>query len=131
MAGCSKRARVRASKMKRLRAGFVFVDQLVGQCQHRTVLLAMHELARQVFLDRHRPMQVVVGGEVGDAEGALAEHPVDGVPMQLRTVTEGIEIERRTYGHAGTLYGGRRFRIPLKGSQGKQGLAATLGRCRA
>lgn len=50
--------------------------------RHRLVRGAEGDLGRQVFLDCHPGVQVHVGGEVGDAETALAQHPVDAVLVQ-------------------------------------------------
>ena len=100
---------------------FIFVGEFVGECQYRAILLAMRKLARQVFLDRDRTVQIVVGGEVGDAESALTKHPVDGVPMQFGAGQKGVAMGKRRCGHAlGTSCGGSRFDIPLNVGQGKQ-----------
>ena len=46
------------------------------------VLEAIGDLRRQVFLDRHPRMQVNVRCQVGDAEAALSENPLDAIFMQ-------------------------------------------------
>lgn len=72
--------------------GLVFLQQFIAEREYRAVLLPMGELAGQIFLDCDRAMQIVVGGKVSDAESTLAEHALDGVPMQLRAVGQSVAM---------------------------------------
>jgi hypothetical protein len=37
-------------------------------------------------------VQIIVGGKVSDAESTLAEHALNGVPMQFRAVGQSITM---------------------------------------
>jgi len=54
---------------------------------HAAVVAAAGELRGQVFLDRDVSVEMNVGGQVGDAEAALAEHRLD--PVFVQTVAFG------------------------------------------
>lgn len=53
---------------------------------------ALGHRRRQVFLDRHLPLQRDVGGEVDDAEAALAQHAFDAVVMDARARRQGVAL---------------------------------------
>jgi hypothetical protein len=61
---------------------------------------AVGELLRQVFLHHHLGVQVHVGGGIGDAEAALAEHGVDAVFEQAEADRQD-QVGRRRLGVQG------------------------------
>ena len=78
------------------------------------VALADGELHRQVFLDGDLPAEIRVGGEVSDAEAALAQHVADPVPVQPVALRQGIAVRLGTHGPE------PRIRVTRRLSTGRQ-----------
>ncbi len=53
------------------------------------------QLAGQVFLDRHRLVEIRILREVGDAKAALSEDLADFIPMQPETDRQGVAMFTR------------------------------------
>jgi len=67
---------------------------------HSPILAACHHFYRQVLLDRDQLIEIGVPGEIRNAEAALPEYTLDGVPVQavlrLQRVGIGLVIHRGT-----------------------------------
>ena len=78
----------------------VSVPEPFGARPDRRVGHARGELDGQVFLDRDALVEIGVAREIGDAESALAQDPLDHIPVQPRLRRQPVGIGG--VGHGGT-----------------------------